>query len=111
MALYGIYGKHTQEACPLYNKENRKYLLRILPTLEKNAQEYNVKIVNQYHSALEHTFVWVVDSDNPHLIEEFMSRTAGRFNTLKIVPLITFQTVIERCKKIEQGSFFPAITA
>ena len=54
----------------------------------------------------EHTLLWVVDADNPHLIEELMTRTAGRMNTLRIVPLITFQTVIERCKKIEEGSFF-----
>jgi arginine decarboxylase len=27
--------------------------------------------------------------------------------TVKIVPLITFQEVIERCKQIEKGSFFP----
>jgi len=33
--------------------------------------------------------------------------TAGRFNTLKIVPLITFQDVIETCRKIEEGTFFP----
>jgi hypothetical protein len=40
-----------------------------------------------------------------------MSRTAGRFNTLRIVPLITFQTLIERCKKVEAGTFFPEIAA
>jgi hypothetical protein len=61
----------------------------------------------QCHSALEHTFLWVVEADNPHLIQEFMARTAGRMNTLKIVPLIIFQTVIELWKKIEEGSFFP----
>jgi hypothetical protein len=36
-----------------------------------------------------------------------MARTAGRFNTLKIVPLMTFQTLLERLKKVEDGSFFP----
>jgi hypothetical protein len=106
MSLYGIYGEHTQEACPLYNEQNRKFLLANFPNQEKNAQRYKVKILHQFHSALEHTLLWVVDADNPHLIEELMTRTAGRMNTLRIVPLITFQTVIERCKKIEEGSFF-----
>lgn len=36
-----------------------------------------------------------------------MARTAGRFNTLKIVPLVTFQGIIERCKKIEEGTVYP----
>jgi uncharacterized protein with GYD domain len=64
--------------------------------MEKNAQNYGVKILNQFRSGLEHTFLWVVEADNPHIIEELMSRGVGRTNTLKIVPLITFQTVIQR---------------
>lgn len=108
MGLYGIYGTHTQEACPLYNDESRKYLLRVAPTMAKDAEKANVKILNQFHSALEHTFLWVAEADSPHIIEELMARTGGRFNTLKIVPLITFQTLLERCKK-EEGSFFPKI--
>jgi hypothetical protein len=110
MGLYGIYGQHTREACPLYNDESRKYLLRVAPTMDKDAQEFNVKILYQFHSALEHTFLWVAEAENPHIIEELMSRTGGRFNTLRIVPLITFQTLIERCKKVEEGTFFPEIT-
>ena len=106
MDLYGIYAEHTQEACPLYNDKNRKFLLSIVPTIKKEAEKHNVKILHQFHSALEHTFLWVVQADNPHVIEYLMSRTAGVFNTLKIVPLITFQTVVERCQKIEEGSFF-----
>jgi len=108
MGLYGIYGQHTQEACPLYNDESRKYL--IAPTMDKNAQKFSVKILYQFHSALEHTFLWVAEAENPHIIEDLMSRTGGRFNTLRVVPLITFQTLIERCKKVEEGTFFPEIT-
>ena len=107
MALYGIYGEHTQEACPLYNKDNRQLVLSTAPNFEKNAQKYGVKILHQFHSGLEHTFLWVVDADDAHIIEDLMTRTAGRFNTIKIVPLITFQDVIESCKQIEDGTFFP----
>lgn len=42
MGLYGIYGEHTQEACPLYNKQVREYLLSQTPTMQKNAQKYGV---------------------------------------------------------------------
>ncbi|MGA7900119.1 MAG: hypothetical protein WCA39_14795 [Nitrososphaeraceae archaeon] len=107
MGLYGIYGEHTQEARPLYNKESREYLLSQTPTMENNAQKYGVKVLHQFHSGLEHTFLWVVDADNAHSIEDLMARTAGRFNTLKIVPLVTFQGIIERCKKIEEGTVYP----
>jgi hypothetical protein len=97
MGLYGIYGSHTQEACPLYNEESRKYLLRVAPTMAKDAVSFSFGT---------HIFVGS-EADNPHIIEELMARTGGRFNTLKIVPSITFQTLIERCKMVEDGSFFP----
>jgi hypothetical protein len=66
-------------------------------------------MLHQFHSGLEHTFFWVVDAANAHLIQELMERTAGRFNTVKIVPLITFQEVVERCKQIEEGTFFTKV--
>jgi hypothetical protein len=56
MGLYGIYGTHTQESCPLYNAESRRYLLGAAPTMAKDAEKYDVKMLNMYHSALEHTF-------------------------------------------------------
>ena len=79
---------------------------RSISTIHEEAEKHNVKILHQFHSALEHTFLWIVQADNPHTIEYPMSRTSGVFNTLKILPLITLQTVIERCQKIEEGSFF-----
>jgi len=105
-ALYGIYGKHTQEACPLYNEQNRKWILENFQNQEKSAQMHGIKILQQYHSALEHTFLWAVEAENAQVIEDFMARSAGRFNTVTIVPLITFQEVADRCKKIENGTFF-----
>lgn len=104
--LYGIYGEHTLEACPLYNEQSRRWLLSSFQNQEKNTQKYGVKFLQQYHSALEHTFLWVVEAENAQSVEDLMARSAGRFNTVRIVPLITFQTVIERCKKIEDGTFF-----
>jgi hypothetical protein len=93
MGLNGIYGSHTQEACPQYNEESikhllrvaplcneesRKHLLRVAPTMAKDAEKNNVKILNQFHSALERTFLWVAEAENPHIIEEIMARTGGR---------------------------------
>ena len=72
--LYGIYGEHTQEACPLYNEQNRKWLLANLPNQEKNAQKYGVRILNSIIQPLEHTFLWVVEATNAQSIEELMAR-------------------------------------
>jgi hypothetical protein len=43
--------------------------------MAKDAEKSNVNILNQFHSALEHTFLWVAEADNPHIIEELMART------------------------------------
>jgi hypothetical protein len=69
-------------------------------------KKMGVKMLHQFRSGLEHTFLWVVDAENAHIIQELMERTAGRINTVKIVPLITFQELVERCEQIEEGSFF-----
>ncbi len=72
MALYGIYGSHTVEACPVNTLENAKRFISFAetdptPLLSK----YLINnVLGQYHSAIEHTFIWIVDADGSHLIEE-----------------------------------------
>lgn len=103
MALYGIYGEHTTESCPLNNLEVARGVLTAAERdLEGAARDYKIaKILGQYHSALEHTFLWVVDAEDPHLIEDFCIATGiASFNRLRIVPLITFREgVIPQVKK------------
>ena len=74
--MYGMYGDHAQEACPLYNEQNRRWLLTNLPNQEKTAQKHGVRILQQYHPALEHTFLWAVEAENAQSIEELMAKTA-----------------------------------
>ncbi len=104
MALYGIYGSHTVEACPVNNLENAKKLVSFAesdptPLLSKH-RIHNV--LGQYHSAFEHTFLWIVDADDPHGIEGFaLEAGLASFNTLKIVPLLSLQEgVIPLIKKV-----------
>ena len=104
MSLYGIYGSHSVEACPVNHLENAKKLVSFAegdptPLLEK----YRIhNVLGQYHSAFEHTFLWIVDADDPHLIEEFaLEAGLASFNHLKIVPLITLsQGVIPLVKRV-----------
>jgi hypothetical protein len=104
MALYGIYGSHATEACPWNNVEVAKAVLAVAEgDLAAVAREHKIsKILGQYHSALEHTFLWVVDAEDPHLIQDFCVATGiASFNRLRIVPLITFQEgVIPGLKRI-----------
>ena len=104
MALYGIYGSHTVEACPVNNLGNAKKMVSFVesdptPLLSK----YRINnVLGQYHSAFEHTFHWIVDAEDPHLIEEFALESGlASFNKLTIVPLKTLKEgVIPRVKKV-----------
>ena len=100
MGLYGIYGSHLTEKCPWNNAESRKVILEHgLKTVEE-ASKVNIKIINQYDSALEHTFLWVVEANDAHLVQSFFTTSyLSKINALKIVPLITYSDVIEHCKK------------
>ena len=98
MALYGISGSHTTDACPLNNDANAKMVLQAgNMDLSQIAQKYKIsKIVGQYHSALEHTFLWILEAEDPHLIQQFcIEGGIASFNSVKIIPMITFEQVIE----------------
>ena len=104
MALYGIYGSHTVDACPVNNLEVAKAFVAFAesdPTpLLRN---HGIKdVLGQYHSAFEHTFVWIVDADDPHQLEEFaLEAGLASFNTLTIVPLKTLAGgVLPRVKAV-----------
>ena len=103
MALFGIDGIHTTEACPLNNSNSAKILLQAENfNLETIGQKYKInKILGQYHSALEHTFLWILDAEDPHLIQQFCIESGlASFNAVKIIPLITTQQAIETVKKV-----------
>ncbi len=106
MALYGMYGRHEIKDCPLNNAESRKVIAEglkmdmssVLPKFKIN------KIVGQYHSGLEHTFIWILDAEDPHLIEEFaIEGGLASFNEIKIVPLTTLADVASKLGKMDQS--------
>ena len=106
MALYGIYGRHEIKDCPLNSSESRKLILD-LENPEKKTEvctNYKInKIVGRYHSGLEHTFLWIVDAEDPHLIQQRAIDTGmASFNEIKIVPLMTFDDVMSVTRKLEK---------
>jgi len=103
MALYGIYGRHEIATCPWNNKENAQRVIQIASSdLSQMLPKYKInKILGQYHSGLEHTFLWILDAEDPHQIQKFaVDSGMASFNEVKIVPLETFAGVVEGAKKI-----------
>jgi hypothetical protein len=102
METYGIYGTHTTEACPMNNKENRKLLLNVASTFEKDANAKGIKVISMYHSGLEHTFEWIVEASGAHAIQELLVETkVATFNATKIVPIWTTQDAAKYLKTLE----------
>ena len=87
--LWGIYGAHNRHDCPVNNKETAKEVIALSESdLRPLMEKYGVTaIVDQYHSGLEHTFLWVVETTEPHNLEEFcIELGVARWNDLKFVP-------------------------
>ncbi len=96
--LWGIYGAHNRHDCPVNNRETAKEVIAIsMMDLGPLMEKYGITaIVDQYHSGLEHTFLWVVETTEPHKLEEFsIELGVARWNDLKFVPERTFKDVIE----------------
>ena len=95
--LWGIYGAHNRHDCPVNNRETAKEVIAISqmdlgPLMKKHGI---IAVVDQYHSGLEHTFLWVVETNEPHNLEEFsIELGVARWNDLKFVPERTFGDVI-----------------
>ena len=103
IALYGVYGSHSVEACPVNNLDHAKKLISFAesdPTPLLSRYRIN-NVLGQYHSDFEHTFIWIIDADDPHLIGEFaLEAGLASFNKLTIVPLNSLKEgVIPRVKK------------
>lgn len=103
--LWGIYGKHSKHDCPVNNRKTAKEVIAISKkNLGPMMKKYGVTaIVSQYHSGLEHTFLWVVKTTDPHKLEEFsIELGVARWNDLKFVPERTFADVIRDVRAIHK---------
>ena len=92
--LWGIYGTHDRHDCPVNNRNTAKEVITLsVMDLQPLMKKYGVTaIVDQYHSGLEHTFLWAVETKEPHKLEEFAIELGiARWNDLKFVPLRTFK--------------------
>lgn len=93
-SLWGIYGRHDVHDCPLNDRARAEAVVAasradLRPLLEK----YGITAIrDRYHSGLEHTFVWAIETTRPQDLELFAVELGiAGWNDLKIVPLITFE--------------------
>ncbi len=95
--LWGKYGAHKRHDCPVNNIETAKEVIALsVSDLQPLMEKYGVTaILDQYHSGLEHTFLWAVETKEPHQLEEFSIELGiARWNDLTFVPERTFGDVI-----------------
>ncbi len=103
MALFAIYGRHEIDQCPWNNKERAKEVVEMANVdLASILPKYKIhNIVGQYHSGLEHTFVWLFDAEEAHQIQKFeVDVGMAMLNEVKIVPITEFKDVVAGAKKI-----------
>jgi hypothetical protein len=103
--LFGIFATHSPESCPMNNQISKKIFMQIEDKIRSNFEKYSIKdIVGFYMSVLEHQWIIIVSAQNVHDIES-MCIEAGisSYNTVKIVPLNSFDMVIEKLKNKKEN--------
>ena len=104
MSLYGVYGSHTIADCPINKKENRQLVYNAQANLKQAAESVGAKLVAQYHSGLEHTWLWVFESPDATILEELMIKTGVvSFNACTIVPLLSFDQLADRLRELDNA--------
>ena len=97
-------GSQTTESRPLNNKDVAESVVALGDSdVQSATNKHKIrKIIGRYHSALEHTFLWIVDAEHPPAIKEFCLETGfASLNLLTIVPFITFSDgVIPLVKRV-----------
>lgn len=93
MSLYFVKHEHSAETCPAKDPQMSAMLLTHLSPM--NARKFGVNIQGDAVLDGKHTFVLIVDSDDPAKIETFMQpfKMAG---SVEIIPASTCETVVER---------------
>ena len=72
-----MYGRHEIKDCYWNNLESAKMVLEVRKAIASGKlgailPKYKInKIIGQYQSGLEDTFLWILDAEDPRLIEQF----------------------------------------
>ncbi|MDI1495666.1 MAG: hypothetical protein K8823_974 [Cenarchaeum symbiont of Oopsacas minuta] len=98
--LFGVFAIHSPESCPLNNDTSAEKILYMYDKMGSHLAEFNIhKVIGSYVSALEHQWILILDAKSAHDIEEFCIKVGiSSINTVKIVPLNTFEDIVERIK-------------
>ena len=104
MTLYGIYGEHTIADCPINKKENRQIVYSAQKNLKQLAESMGAKLLAQYHSGLEHTWIWIFESPDAVRLEDLMIKSgSASFNSCRIVPLLDFDQLASRLRELDNA--------
>ncbi len=93
MSLYFVQHQHNPEACPAKDPQQGEMLMKHID--RANAEKFGLQILSEAVLDDRHTFVLIMDADNPAQIEGFMQpfKQAGR---IEIWPASSCESVVKR---------------
>ncbi len=98
--LFSVTAIHSPESCPLNNKESMQIFTQLDSKVKQNLKKFNIKRLAEFYvSVLEHQWTLIFEAKNAHDIEKLCIEIGiSKHNTIKIVPLNKFDTVIKKLK-------------
>ena len=94
---------HSPELCfgRPEHKEKGKELMEFMENMEKYEKEAGVKKHGFYLNANEHTFYFILESDNYLNVSKFLSvEPVLTHHTAKITPVVTLEETLEFARKV-----------
>ena len=94
---------HSPELCfgRPEHKEKGKELMEFMENMEKYAKEAGVKKHGFYLNANEHTFYFILESDNYLNVSKFLSiEPVLTQHTAKITPVVTLEETLEFARTV-----------
>ena len=93
MSLYFVQHQHSPDACPAKDPQQGSMLLNHID--KASARRFGLNILSDAVLDNQHTFVLVIDADNPGQIESYME-PFKQVGSVDIWPASTCETVVER---------------
>jgi hypothetical protein len=94
---------HSPELCfgRPEHKEKAKELMEFMENMEKYGEEAGVKMHGFYLNANEHTFYFILESDNYLKVSKFLGiGPVLTHHTAKITPVVTLKEILEFAKSV-----------
>ena len=98
--LLHVTATHSEDNCPGYNLEMIPNVVKGLEAREAIAKKYGVKLLGLWSAAPQHTFYYLLESNNVHDVDLYVTDAAPFKQEYRVTPVITAEELVKLGKEM-----------